>query len=131
MTTTLVGPLPTVRFYGGPGGHQQHSEVVVTRPLPANTMDLRFAACTVHRTACDCREAIHAEDLAELRSELTAVRTALTEAVGRHAVRVYDEQGEHSALLSCHCPVCQLVRDHHLEHLIDSGATWIYAAVRP
>lgn len=52
--------LPTIRFLDG-------STVAYT--APRDTGDLRAALCGNHHPACDCREAMHAEDVAELRGE--------------------------------------------------------------
>ncbi|WP_018504273.1 hypothetical protein [Parafrankia discariae] len=41
---------------------------------PRDTCDPRWGACTEHRPGCDCREAEHAEYVAELLSELRHLR---------------------------------------------------------
>jgi hypothetical protein len=55
----VVGPLPRILYVDG-------SSEVYTPPV--NTLDLRYVACTEHHRACDCREALHAEDRQELRA---------------------------------------------------------------
>lgn len=44
--------------------------------VPKDTLDPRYAACSDHRVACDCREAEHAETVAELLAELREYRRA-------------------------------------------------------
>lgn len=55
---------PTVRFK--PGTDQAGA---TGYDIPKNTLDPRYAACTDHHVACDCREAEHAELVAELHAE--------------------------------------------------------------
>jgi len=59
VTTALVGPLPQVSFADG-------TRAVYTPPR--DTCDPRAGACTEHRTACDCREALFAEQRQETRA---------------------------------------------------------------
>lgn len=69
MTTDLVLWAPLQLFNArGSGGPLPFPDIRY-RP-PRSTMDPRFLACTQHRVACDCREAEHAEEVAELRSEV-------------------------------------------------------------
>ena len=58
MSGVLVGPLPQIRFADG------STQVYAA---PRDTLDLRYVTCTVHHPACDCREALFAEDRQELR----------------------------------------------------------------
>lgn len=62
---------PTVRFK--PGTDQAGA---TGYDVPKDTLDPRYAACTDHRVACDCREAERAETIAELLAELQEYRRA-------------------------------------------------------
>lgn len=75
-STALVGPLPVLRFWDG--------TTIVYTP-PRDSLDVRFAACTDHRPACDCREAEWAEQRAEWRAASTEHRQVeqAVEAVGK------------------------------------------------
>ena len=90
-STALVGPLPTVAFYGGPmrrgafAGRTPLPRVVYE--VPRNTCDPRFAACTDHHVACDCREACHAEEIAEHRAEWKLLHDAAHRALAGHQVQ--------------------------------------------
>jgi len=73
MSDALVGPLPTITFYGA-------GDVRVTQAydVPRDTRDLRAQLCVEHHPACDCREALLNENLTEHISEwrhLNARRT--------------------------------------------------------
>lgn len=59
-TTALVGPLPQIRYQDG-------TREVYTPP--ADTRDPRYKACMDHRRACDCREAVFAEQMNEMAGE--------------------------------------------------------------
>lgn len=72
---------------------------------PVNTSDPRYAACTEHRTGCDCREANLREDIADTRAEWEGARKALTEVLAGHAA------------CCCRCTGCQIARRVHLTHL--------------
>lgn len=65
MSGRLVGPMPTVRFRDGARR--------VADP-PRSTLDLRWLVCRDHHTACDCREAELAEQIADFRAEAQAAR---------------------------------------------------------
>ncbi|PXY17061.1 hypothetical protein [Prauserella flavalba] len=114
MTSTdLVGPLPTITFHGGPGGFRNPARVAYS--LPRNTLDPRFAACRDHRPACDCREALLAENLAELRYEYHAAQRAACEVLAGHRVENPDAYTDaERAHLACQCTGCQIVRRSHL-----------------
>lgn len=86
-STALVGPLPTVTFYGGPTGSRLHRDLPrAVYEVPRNTCDPRFAACTDHHVACDCREAIQAENLNEHRMEWKLLRDAARRALAGHQI---------------------------------------------
>lgn len=113
MTSTeLVGPLPTVRFYGGPrpvGGlfarNKGRNLPAVAYTPPKNTLDPRYAACTEHRVACDCREAEFAEHKQEARAEWQRVDDVIVSTLRGHATwpRTPTDPG-------CLCTGCQIAR---------------------
>lgn len=72
MTTDIVLWAPALTFNGGPGGPLPFPEIRYR--APRGTLDPRWAACRMHRVACDCREAEHAEQVSELLSETRLVR---------------------------------------------------------
>lgn len=100
MTAELVGPLPTVHFQDGT--RQVYA-------VPRDTMDGRYRACTTHRTACDCREAEHAETVSELRAEMRATQQAFAEVLKGHQTWAYTDTGV-DAFAQCQCTGCQIVR---------------------
>lgn len=66
--TELMLWAPVQTFNGGPSWlHPVPTPEIRYRP-PRDTTDPRYAACTRHWVACDCREAHMAEDRAELRA---------------------------------------------------------------
>ena len=82
---------PLVRFNHNPGPEIRY------RP-PTSTMDLRYAACTNHRVACDCREAHMAEDRAEHQYERDTNRNLIA--------RLRSIAREHALDRSGRCGVC-------------------------
>jgi hypothetical protein len=66
--TAIVGPLPTITFRDG--ARQAYSP-------PRDTCDNRYAACTDHHPACDCREALFAEDRQEHRAAMDDARMVI------------------------------------------------------
>ncbi|MEW1845919.1 hypothetical protein AB0392_48895 [Nonomuraea angiospora] len=85
-------------------------ELVLDRPLPTDTSDPRWAACTNHRVACDCREAVHAEDLAEARGDRDLLLGALREELVDHATRAYTADGGRDEQAECKCSGCRVAR---------------------
>jgi hypothetical protein len=61
VITDLVGPLEPVSFYHGT------TTALHFAPLPRNTCDPRVKTCVQHHLACDCREALLAEEITERR----------------------------------------------------------------
>lgn len=105
----LVGPVRTVNFYGGPGG-SLGCPASVNYDTPRDTLDPRVARCTDHRVACDCREAEHAEIVAELRYELREFRAAFDKVLAGHPTgSSYVEDPENF----CQCTGCQIARTAH------------------
>ncbi|SEU46388.1 hypothetical protein [Nonomuraea wenchangensis] len=82
----------------------------VSQPPPKNTLDPRWETCTDHRTACDCREAIFAEDLAELRAERDMLLGTLREELAGHATRAYTSDGARDEQAECKCIGCGIAR---------------------
>lgn len=91
MSTDLV-PLrqPVVTFSGGPLRYEADRagapRFQIAYRAPRDTMDPRYAACTNHRVACDCREAEHAEEMAEHRAEWASLRDAARRALAGHQI---------------------------------------------
>lgn len=77
---------------------------------PTNTLDPRYVACRDHRVACDCREALLAENIAEYRVEAEAARKAIREVLAGH-----DPD-------TCGCTGCDIAKRLHLDHLTLLGA---------
>lgn len=93
MTSTeLVGPLQRVVF-----GYIRDADgrlVPVDRHvpvLPKNTMDPRVRDCTDHHIACVCREALLAENLAEVKNEWTALIAALEKRIAGHPTYIDED----------------------------------------
>lgn len=105
MTTELVGPLPTIRFYDGT---KQAYDV------PKDTMDPRFKACTYHHPACDCREAELSEQISELRGELKEIANAARAVLAGHPIWVYEDGPDGEREVGCACTGCQIVRAAHV-----------------
>lgn len=105
MTTTpgsaLVGPLPTIRFHDG-------TKQAYT--VPRSTLDPRYSACVDHHRACDCREAMLAEDKAEYRSMLNGAEKAAVDVLRGHATHAYTSDGEIDYARRCQCTGCQIAR---------------------
>ena len=82
MTGPLVGPLPTIRFYGA-------GDEWVSMPydVPIDTRDLRARVCIEHHPACDCREALLNENLNEHIAEWRLLRDVAQNALRGHRVR--------------------------------------------
>jgi len=113
--------LQRVRFSSG---HRGPRPTVVVEPLPRNTLDLRYPFCRDHRTACVCREAEHAEQLAEYQYELDAVRAAALDVLVGH--RLFDWGNDRpgpgfvggDGPLACQCTGCRLMRRADIPGLI-------------
>lgn len=135
--TVLVGPVPSVSFYGGPDRYRPGIDAPkIGYVIPTSTRDPRFAACTEHHVACDCREAELAEEIAEFRTEYRRLRDLVYSAVEGHRTwpvsadgqvhHVSDSAQSDPDLLAryryigvditavCSCPICSLIRKAHL-----------------
>lgn len=110
MTLVLVTDKSRlIAFHGGPhypGCYEPTGHAIYT--APKNTLDPRFAACTDHHPACDCREAEFAEEIAELRYEYQAIRTAFDEVLAGHLLYDADDKP------GCLCTGCQIARAAHI-----------------
>lgn len=108
---------PVVTFGGGP--HRFEADMVgaprfaVAYRVPASTCDPRYAECTDHHVACDCREAEQAENLAELRAALKEIRSAAQRALAGHLVQppagLTDWERRTTPL--CLCSGCVIARE--------------------
>lgn len=110
----LVGPLPTVRFHGGPGNSMFDNPdppKVVYEP-PRDTCDPRYRARTGHRVACDCREAEFAEDRQEHRAVWRELEETVGEVLAGHPTWQWSADGQ--LFTGCMCTGCQIARAGHL-----------------
>lgn len=100
----VVGPI--VYFRG-----RDHAVPVEQSP-PRDTMDGdRWAKCTSHHLACDCREAEKNEQLTELRSELRLIQDQLKASTDGHPTFVEERYGSQRRRdLECRCTACHVVR---------------------
>jgi len=102
----VVGPLQPVRYASGPT--EWHD-------LPRSTLDIRYAACGNHHLACDCREALLAEDIAEYRGMFRQAEQAILAAIEGHQTYAYtgsSDTGWSSAddFGQCKCTPCGIAR---------------------
>ena len=104
MTAELVGPLRRIRFADG---------TVRGYDVPRNTLDIRYDACGNHHLACDCREALLAENEGEYRGIIDDLHDAIVAATAGHPVwditRPWGPQDR-----ACQCPMCKLRRDKRI-----------------
>jgi hypothetical protein len=115
MTSTeLVGPLPAVSFGGGPDCGYRHwrANPKVAYVPPRDTCDPRYAACTEHHVACDCREAEFAEFKSEYRAERADRQEAFDTILAGHRTWQYSPDGQ--TLIGCMCTGCQIARACHV-----------------
>lgn len=94
-----------------------HDGAQVDYAPPSSTLDPRYKACSQHRPACDCREAEHAEALAEIVAEQRRVARAVREIVAGHPTYLNAEMTP-----GCQCCGCAIAR------LLDS---WGYEVTAP
>lgn len=113
--TTLVGPLPTVRFRDG--------TKVAYQPPRDTTDGGRWKACAEHRVACDCREAEMAERIAELTAQLREVEDAAREILAGHPTYAWEENhlGVGQRDVGCACTGCRVVRAASLLSVSEFG----------
>jgi hypothetical protein len=108
----LVGPLRPVRY--ADGRTDWHD-------LPRSTADIRYAACMSHHLACDCREALMAEDIAEYRAMWRELEQAILAAIEGHQTYAYtgpDDAGWTGVdeFAQCKCQACAIARAAHVGH---------------
>lgn len=122
----LVGPLPTIRFQYG------RRTVVQAYDVPKDTMDRRYAECTDHHPACDCREAHIAEALSEHQAERKDFWDAAAKELIGHRLKDFGDIGPPASLsraelgdemwwryisgdgpLACQCTGCRIARAGH------------------
>jgi hypothetical protein len=102
MSAELVGPVPVITF--ADGTRQPYD-------VPRNTLDIRYAACTDHHPACDCREALQAENLSEYRGDAKAVEAAFAAELQDHATWPTWYSGDPDAQFQvCQCSGCRIAR---------------------
>ena len=100
MSGELAGPLQRVRFNG----------VTEYHDLPRNTLDPRYEACPAHHLACDCREALLAEETGEYRAMYRELEQAILAATEGHQTYAFDEFGDEDEFAQCKCPACGIAR---------------------
>lgn len=129
MTAELVGPLPTITFYGAGRRVRQGYDV------PRNTCDLRARLCTDHHPACDCREAELAEQLSEHRAEWRELQAITRSALANHQIDYpRSVRGELDQLRFgplCLCTGCVIVRESHHTALNWADIDWRTGRVLP
>ena len=101
MTAVVVGPVPTIRFVDGT--RQAYDP-------PRNTLDIRYAACTDHHPACDCREAEISETFGEFRGERDALTKAFATELADHATWPPYGESRDRAFQVCSCTGCRIAR---------------------
>ena len=106
MNGELAGPLRPVRY--ADGRTDWHD-------LPRNTLDIRYEACASHHLACDCREALLAEDIAEYRAMWKQAEQAVLAAIKGHQTYAYTGQSDTGwsgpdDFGQCKCPACAIAR---------------------
>ena len=101
MSADLVGPLPVIRFQDGT--RQAYTP-------PRNTCDIRYAVCRDHHPACDCREALIAEDYGEFRAERADVEKAFAAELAGHATWPTWREDIDAPFQVCSCTGCRIAR---------------------
>jgi len=121
MAADLVPLRPPVVCFGG--GPNRFEAAMVGAPAPAvayrvprDTMDPRYAACTDHHVACDCREAELAEERQELRYALRELESAARRALAGHQVQppLGLDDVERRRYPLCLCSGCVIHRESSL-----------------
>jgi hypothetical protein len=108
--TEVAGPLQRVNYVTGPP--QWHD-------LPRNTLDVRYEACASHHLACDCREALLAENITEYRAMFQQLEQAILAAIKGHQTYAFtgtDDSGwsGEDEFAQCKCPACAIARSVHV-----------------
>ena len=110
MASTELAVRHTVRFGGGA---RPAVTLPLHAPLPKDSLDPRWKACVQHRTACDCREAQLAEQLAEYRAELREAKEVFNNVLHGHQTFAWTPEGERDLVAECKCTGCQIARRLH------------------
>ncbi|MER6171312.1 hypothetical protein [Streptosporangium sp. NPDC001681] len=98
---------------------KQDDRIMLDEPLPANTLDPRYDACSEHRTACDCREAMFAENVSEQRAEWEHAKRMFNEVLEGHPTYAYDKHGKPDEQAQCKCSGCVIARRLRLRTIGD------------
>ncbi|MFF4417523.1 hypothetical protein ACFYY8_33780 [Streptosporangium sp. NPDC001559] len=106
MASTELVRRTVIRF----GPWENRVEVTLPYPLPKSTLDPRYAACIDHRTACDCREAAHAEGLAEWRAERARAQRVFNDVLRGHQTFAWTPEGDRDVVAECKCSGCEIAR---------------------
>lgn len=110
MSDALVGPLPTITFWGA-----DDEPVRQAYTPPKHTGDLRARTCSNHHPACDCREAEWNESRSEMRADWDMVRTAVWSALQGHQIEAplgLSDWRRHTFDV-CLCTGCVIYRGTH------------------
>lgn len=102
-----------IRHWVGFGSTRVRVRLPIPAPLPKNSLDPRWKACAAHRTACDCREAELAEQIAEYRAELREAKQVFNEVLRGHQAFAWTPDGERDLVAECKCSGCQIARRLH------------------
>ena len=95
----------------GPVVNFRNQAIPVDRTPPRDTCDgNRWASCTEHHLACDCREAELNEQINELRGEYRLLANALRTAIADHPTFVETRAGIRRRDLECRCDGCVAAR---------------------
>lgn len=114
MSAALVGPLQRVRYADG---------TTRAHDLPRNTIDIRYSACASHHLACDCREALLAEEAGEYRAIYHEIEQAIIAAIAGHPTWAYSRDGRcRDELGECKCAPCHIARKCFIGY-----AAWVKA----
>ena len=98
-----------VTFIGGPRRPLTSDFPRIAYDVPKNTLDPRVETCTDHHVACDCREAILAEDLNEIRSEYRRFQEVVSKVLAGHPTASGATDAD-----SCQCTGCQIARHAYI-----------------
>lgn len=101
----------TITFRGGGIRYDDPNPPSADYDPPVNTLDPRYAACTAHHVACDCREAEFAEHRAEERKHYDELFKICERLLTDHPTEPNDDGSG-----GCMCTGCQIVRAAHLPY---------------
>lgn len=78
--------------------------------VPCDTREPRCKACRDHHPACDCREAEHAEQIAELSATIEQMTRAVQVQLRGHRIEDWISGSDGGGGPACECDGCRLVR---------------------